>query len=306
MIVAVTGATGYAGQHIVKRLIEACEHVRAWRRPSSDARGLPDAVEWIEGDLASPSAAAALVDGADALVHAALDHTRGRYRRGEGDDLPGFIEKNVGGSLALLTAARTAGVGRAIVFSSRAVFGASEAVGPIADDEPPRPDTHYGAAKATLEAFVRSWGLADGWPAATLRPTGIYGVIAPVERSKWFDVVSAALSGKAVPARAGGEVHARDVAESVWRLLKADAETIAGRAFNCSDIVVSTRDIVSLVQRIADVSGPLPEPASAPANQMASDGLAALGVRFGGLPLLERTVAELVEAVRGRGSPVFS
>lgn len=300
MIVAVTGATGYAGQYVVKRLVEAGVDVRAWRRSTSDVSGLPD-ITWIEGDLVTPAAADALVAGADALVHAALHHAPGRYRGGEGDDLAGFIETNVGGSLRLLAAARAAGVKRCVAFSTRAVFGVPEVAEPIGDDEPPRPDTHYGAAKAALEAFVRSWGVADGWPVATLRPTGIYGVISPVERSKWFDVVTGALKGDAVEVRAGSEVHARDVAESVWRLLQADPEAIAGRAFNCSDLVVSTRDVVGLVQRIANVSGPLPEPAPLPTNVMASDGLAALGVRFGGPALVEETVAELVEEARRGG-----
>ena len=299
MIVAVTGATGYAGQYIVKHLVEAGAHVRAWRRRSPDLGGLPGDVEWIDGELGSPAAAAALVKGASALVHAALHHAPGRYRGGEGSDLAGFIEKNVGGSLALLAAARAAGVERAIALSTRAVFGAPEVAEPIADAEPPRPDTHYGAAKAALEAFVRSFGLADGWPVATLRPTGIYGVVSPVERSKWFDIVADALKGRAVAVRAGSEVHARDVADSVWRLLRADAGAIAGRAFNCSDLIVSTRDIVRVVQRIASVSGPLPEPAPAPTNVMASEGLTGLGLRFGGMPLFEQTLGELVAATRG-------
>lgn len=296
MTVAVTGATGTVGRFIVKRLIDAGMRVRAWRRPSSDLRGLSEEIEWIDGDLASPDAAAALVEGADMLVHAALDHLPGRYRGGEGDDLAANLRTNVGGSLALLATARKAGVKRAVVFSSRAVFGAS-VPGPIADDAPVAPDTHYGASKAALEAFVKSFA-REGWPIAALRPTGIYGLVAPAERSKWFALVKRALRGEPVEARSGTEVHGDDVAESAWRLLTADAEKVAGRAFNCSDIVVSTRDIVAEVQRIAGVVGPLPAESPAPGGVMRSDALKVLGVAFGGRARFEKTIVELVEAVR--------
>src|SRR5687767_15845076 len=99
--------------------------VRAWRRRSSDLTGLPDAVEWIEGELGSAEATASLLDGADMLVHCALDHLPGRFRGGEGD-LPHYLRINVGEGLALLAAARSAGVKRCVVLSSRAVFGARQ------------------------------------------------------------------------------------------------------------------------------------------------------------------------------------
>jgi nucleoside-diphosphate-sugar epimerase len=295
---AVTGATGYVGRFVVDRLIEEGVSVRAWRRPQSDIRGLPSAVEWIEGGLDRPDSAAALLAGADMLVHCALDHAPGRYRGGEGDDFGRFVRLNVGESLALLGAAREAGVRRCVVLSSRAVFGGSVAGGPIADDARVAPDTHYGAAKAALEAFVRSWGVRDGWAVAALRPTGVYGVVVPVERSKWFGLISHLMRGEAAPVRAGTEVHGRDVADAVWRLLTAPPGQIAGRMFNCSDIVVSTRDIARLVHRAAGTSGPLPEPAPAPANVMDCAGLKALGVQFGGWQLFEETVGRLVAALR--------
>jgi nucleoside-diphosphate-sugar epimerase len=293
---AVTGATGYVGRFIVERLVQEGVAVRAWRRPSSDIRGLPGAIQWIEGELGSDDAQAALVAGADMLVHSALEHQPGRYRRGEGDDLPRYLRTNVGESLALLAAAKAAGVRRCVVLSSRAVFGAWANDGPIADDAPVRPDTNYGAAKAALEVFVQNWGLAEDWPIAAIRPTGVYGTVAPPEKSKWFDLVGSALRGETIPARSGTEVHGSDVAEAVWRLLQADAARIAGRMFNCSDIVVSTRDIVRLVHRTAGVTGPVPDLLPAPKNVMDCAGLRELGVTFGGWPLFERTVAELVAA----------
>lgn len=297
MIAAVTGATGYVGRFILERLLAEGVTVRAWRRPSSDLRFMPEGVEWIAGDLESEAGIAGLVGGADMLVHAALQHAPGRYRGGEAGDLARYLKVNVSGSLALLAAAHEAGVGRCVVLSSRAVFGRSGPGAAVTDDAPVSPDTHYGASKVALEAFVQSWG-AEGWPVAALRPTGVYGMIAPPERSKWFGIVAAVLRGEPVEPRAGTEVHGRDVAEAVWRLLRADPEAVAGRAFNCSDIVVSTRDIVALAHGLAGVEGPLPASAPAPAGIMRCDGLARLGVRFGGRALLEKTVAELVEAAR--------
>jgi nucleoside-diphosphate-sugar epimerase len=293
---AVTGATGTVGRFIVDRLVREGVPVRAWRRPTSEIRGLPAGVEWIDGDLASTQSAAALVEGAGMLVHSALDHVPGRFRGGEGENLPHYLLSNVGGSLALLAAAKRAGVGRCVVLSSRAVFGAAPAAGPIGDDHPVQPDTNYGAAKAALEVFVRCWGQVEGWPIAALRPTGVYGVVAPVERSKWFALVGQALRGEPVAGRAGSEVHGRDVAQSVWRLLTAPPEAVAGRMFNCSDIVVSTHDIVRLAQEIAGIEGPLPEPSAPPKNLMECSGLKALGVEFGGWPLFEASIAELVAA----------
>jgi UDP-glucose 4-epimerase len=293
---AVTGATGMVGRFIVDRLVEEGVSVRAWRRPTSDVRGLPSAVEWIEGDLSSSDAAAALVEGADMLVHSALEHVPGRYRRGEGEDVARYLETNVGCGLSLLATARQAGVRRCVVLSSRAVFGATPVEGRISDDDPVRPDTNYGAAKAALEMFVRSWGASEGWPIAALRPTGVYGVVTPIERSKWFDLVGAALKREPVEPRAGSEVHGRDVAEAVWLLLTAPPDRIAGRMFNCSDIVVSTRDLVRLVHHVAHMTGPVPDESPPPHNLMDCSGLKSLGTEFGGWPLLEETIAELIAA----------
>ena len=142
---------------------------------------------------------------------------------------------------------------------------------------------------------------AEGWPVAALRPTGVYGIVAPVERSKWFKLVSDVIDGVAVPPRAGTEVHGDDVASAVWTLLSAPPDRVAGRMFNCSDIVVTNRDIARLVQKFAGTGGPLPEEGDPPKGIMRSDALKALGVKFGGRLLFEKTVAELVAARLRRG-----
>jgi hypothetical protein len=119
-----------------------------------------------------------------------------------------------------------------------------------------------------------------------------------VQRTKWFDLIGNILDGATIPVRAATEVHGEDVANATWTVLQAPAESIAGRVLNCSDIVVSHRRIVELVHEIANVDGPVPEEGEHPAGIMRCDALQALGVRFGGEPLFEATIAEIVAAAR--------
>lgn len=301
MLVAVTGATGYVGRFVVAELLARGAEVRALTRPGSDRGGFPGPVAWVEGDLRQPGALAALVAGSDAVVHAAFEHRPGRYRGGEGDDLDGFLAANLDGSLALMRLAREAGAGRFVFLSSRAVYGRRLPDRPLDEDHPALPDTHYGAYKAAVEAFISAWGLGDGWQACALRPTGVYGLTHPVERSKWHGLVAAVLDGRPWPeARGGTEVHGADVARAVWLLLTTP--DVAGRAYNCSDLYVTSRDVAEIAQRLTGARGPLPDqPSAPPAKVMETGRLRALGLEFGGRPLLERTVAGLVEAVRRVG-----
>lgn len=296
MIVAVTGATGYVGRFVVAALHARGDRVRALLRPGRELVGLPDGIEPITGDLADPPAH--LCTGADALVHAALEHLPGRYRGGEGAQPQRYLDVNLMGSLRLLRQAQAAGVRRCVLLSSRAVYGRRIAGIPLDETHPAWPDTLYGATKAALEAFAAALGQGEGWPIAVLRPTGVYGITHPVERSKWYDLVRTTLAGEAWPGRhGGGEVHGADVARAVLLLL--DAPDLAGRVFNCADLYLTDRDIAASVQRLAGVDGPLPEPPSSPPrNLMVCRALAELRFRFGGRPLLERTLAELIEAVR--------
>ncbi len=300
MRVAVTGGTGYVGRYIIDALLASGHDVCVLVRNTSTALGLPAAAEVVSGELDPDADFGALVDGADALVHAAYRHVAGRYRGGEGDDLAGFMRINVGGSLALLEAARRAGVERCVVFSSRAVYGRRPPGTRLTEDMAIAPDTHYGAAKAALEAFAASFARQNGWCVCALRPTGIYGLTWPVERSKWLGLVRSLLDGEGqVEARAGTEVHGADVARAVILLLQAPAKIVAGRAFNCSDLVVSTRDIAGHVARLTGRDGPLPPAGDGDAlSTMTCEGLTALGLKFSGQALLEQTISELIALAR--------
>lgn len=296
MIVAVTGATGYVGRFVVAALQARGDRVRALVRPGRENLRLAEEIELVTGDLDDPPSD--LCAGADALVHAALDHLPGRYRGGEGDDPQRYLDINLMGSLRLLRQARAMGVRRCVLLSSRAVYGRRVPGIPLDETHPAWPDTLYGATKVALEAFAAALGQGQGWEIGVLRPTGVYGITHPVERSKWYDLVRTTLAGEVWPGRRGGsEVHGADVARAVLLLL--GTSDLAGRVFNCADLYLTDRDIASTVQRLAGVDGPLPEaPRAPPRDLMVCRALAELRFRFGGRPLLERTLAELIEAVR--------
>src|SRR5262249_52548807 len=122
MQIGITGATGFLGRYIVRRLAAAGHRLRCWHRPSSLRSGFGDAaaaIDWLAGDLGNPAAMAPLVQGADAVIHAAVDWDGPRNRQREATHQP--YDHNLAGSLQLFHTAFRAGVPRFIFISTCAV-----------------------------------------------------------------------------------------------------------------------------------------------------------------------------------------
>jgi nucleoside-diphosphate-sugar epimerase len=301
MRIAVTGATGFVGHYLVRRLAGVGHALRCWHRPGSDRGGLEDvaaAIEWLPGDLTDPDAAGRLVAGVDALVHAAVqwEGPRNRGRGSHGDAGP-FLGVNLTGSLRLFQEAFAAGVPRCVFISTCAVHDVILDDRPLDEAHPLWPKTHYGAHKAALEAFVHSYGLGEGWPVCALRPTGVYGLAHPPRASRWYDLVGHVLRGEPVASAVGGkEVHAADVARAVELLLQADAQAIAGQSFNCYDRYVAEQDVARIAKEITGSASSIADLNRGPKHQIDTRKLRALGMTFGGEGLLRQTVADLVRA----------
>jgi nucleoside-diphosphate-sugar epimerase len=301
MQIALTGATGFIGRYIARHLVGQGHRLRCWHRPESDRGGFESPagwLEWIAGDLGDAASCPRLVEGCDAVVHAALYHPGGGFRGGEGD-LAEFTEKNVVGTIRLIEAARTAGAGRFVFISTCAVHEKILDDRPLDETHPLWPMSHYGAHKAAIEKFVHSHGLGEDYAICALRPTGVYGVAHPVEDSRWYDLVQAVVRGRPVTCDRGGkEVHASDVAKAVGILLAA--EGIAGQAYNCCDRYVSEFDVATIAKRLSGSSAPILGRQTSPKHQIVTAKLQSLGMTFGGLPLLEKTIGEMVAATVGK------
>jgi NADH dehydrogenase len=73
MMIVVTGASGYLGSHIVKRLVEMEKPTRAMVR-SRESAGKEErlknfSVEWVEADVTRPEMLGPAMDGATAVIH---------------------------------------------------------------------------------------------------------------------------------------------------------------------------------------------------------------------------------------------
>lgn len=158
--------------------------------------------------------------------------------------------------------------------------------------------SHYGAHKAAIEKFVHSYGQGQGFPICALRPTGIYGLDEPATDSKWFELVQAVVRGEPVQCRRGGkEVHAADVAKAIGILLTADPAAITGEAFNCYDMYISDWDVATLAKSFSRSESIVSGGPTGPKHQIATGKIRGLGMSFGGKPLLEQTVEQLVRVV---------
>ena len=99
--VALTGATGFVGGHVLSQLHRQGLAARALTRREQPAR---EGVEWVEGALDQPDSLRRLVEGAEAVIHVAgvINAV----------DAAGFEAGNVAGTLAMLAAATAAGTPR--------------------------------------------------------------------------------------------------------------------------------------------------------------------------------------------------
>ncbi len=166
MKVLVTGATGFVGQHVARRLRQSAEVVVLARDPAKADRVLGSGFSVVQGDLRDRGALERALAGVDVAFHigARRDHWGRPYSE--------YYEANVLGTENLLAAARAAGTPKILHCSSVGVHGFDYDYRPV--NESHRYGyrlNYYHETKMRAEEIV----LRSDLPAVTVRPGWIYG-----------------------------------------------------------------------------------------------------------------------------------
>ena len=210
----VTGATGFVGSVVARRLLSVGSAVRALARPGSDRRNLIGLdIEIAEGDLTDAASLARACAGCDALFHVAADYRTWAPKPEE------LYRANVDGTRLMLEAARKAGVSRIVYTSSVAVLGIPKDGTPGNEDTPVTVADmigHYKRSKFVAEEVAREFA-RSGLPIVIVNPSTPIGPrdIKPTPTGR---IVRDAASGK-IPAYVDtglNIVHVDDCAEGHW------------------------------------------------------------------------------------------
>jgi nucleoside-diphosphate-sugar epimerase len=246
-----TGATGYIGRALCRRLVADGHEVRALVRSAARGRPLVEmGVATFPGDVTDRASLREGMSGADWVIHAAADL-----------DLSGPATRmeavNVGGSENVASLAHKLGVPRLLSVSSVAYFGGSADDGtPATEATPPRESfpTRYSDTKHRGECAIRAWA-ERGLDVVTVYPSLVYG---PPGKKEGANAILRQLLLGRFPALVGADrlaswIHLDDVVEGILRALTRAAP---GAAYLMTGEAVTVRELARTVAEIAGVAAP--------------------------------------------------
>jgi nucleoside-diphosphate-sugar epimerase len=233
MLVALTGATGFVGQYLLRELPKRAHHVRVLlRRPAAMPSNISIA---MIGDLRQPQNLAAALEGADAVIHCAgIAHTSGVPEED-------YRAINTAGTVALARAARQSGVGRFVFLSSIRAQCGSTADTVQTEAAEPRPTDAYGKSKLAAERGVSELDL--DW--VSLRPALVYG---PGVTANMAQLMKLARSPFPLPLKG---IAARRSLLSLENLLAAIETVLATPKTPRRAYIVADREALTVAQMVA-------------------------------------------------------
>lgn len=244
--VLVTGATGFIGGYVVRRLVASGEAVRVLaRRPENVAPEVRNHIEVVRGDLRDPDAIRAAVAGVDTVLHLAA------CARAWSRDPHAFADLNVHAVRALLDQAAASEVRRLVHVSTILTLPAHRPA-PI-PGRPPGP-TPYEVTKREGERLVEAYA-AEGRHAVIVHPTRVYGPGPLHDANSVTKAIALYLRGRLRVRLGDGDaqanyVHADDVAAGI---ILAGRSGLSGAHFVLGGEDASFRRLLDVVAELTGV-----------------------------------------------------
>src|SRR4051794_34183153 len=247
--VLVTGGSGFIGSHVVGVLLLPRHGPVNFDRAESPYHS-PGDLETVRGEATDVEAMAAAMDGCDAVIHLAAMADVNDVQA----DPVGAEEANSHATLAVLEAARRAGVGRVVYGSTIWVYSDCSSTAVCERTLLPPPAHLYTATKLAGELYCRSYAELYGVEYTVLRFGIPYG-----PRARDATVLAAftrkALAGEPLTVAGSGDqtrrfVYVEDLADGVVR---AVAPVAAGRSYNLAGTETTT--ILEIAEAVREFVG---------------------------------------------------
>lgn len=258
-VVAVTGAEGFIGSHLVEDLVGRGHRVKAmvqynsfssWGWLETVPSETMESVEVVLGDVRDPGSVLGFLKGVDVVYHlAALIAIPYSYLAPHS-----YLATNAAGTLNILEAARQLGTGRVVHTSTSEVYGTAQVV-PIPETHPLQAQSPYSASKIAADKLAESYHLSFETPVVTLRPFNTFG-----PRQSARAVISTIISqvaagrteillGSLDPTR--DFTFVTDTARAFATLGSAPADDVIGRTFNSgSGQEISIKELVLTIAEV--------------------------------------------------------
>ncbi|MDI9644636.1 MAG: NAD-dependent epimerase/dehydratase family protein [Candidatus Verstraetearchaeota archaeon] len=253
MRVAVTGASGFLGGHLLEALAGRGHEVIALVRGGSD-RSVIDAlgIESRKIDLSDGSGIPESLRGVEALIHLAAYYTfHGKWEL--------YKKINVEGTEILLRAAKANLINHFIYCSTTEVIGPVK-VPPGDESAPLRPQHDYGRSKLLAEEVVRRHG-REGLECTIIRPSGIYGP-RNVDDVSYWTITSFAKNSLATRFVVGSGknliqfVHVRDVVQGFVLALEKPEVSVGNTYIISEDRAYTYNEVYSILAELCGRSPP--------------------------------------------------
>jgi len=257
----VTGGAGFIGSHIVRTLLEQGNSVRVLDNFSTGKRENLEELtrqfngerfEVLEGDVRDVSQVQQAVHGVEVIFHEAAFVSVPQSM----DEPQTCFDVNITGTSRLFDAARAAGVRRAVVASSAAVYGESDAF-PLVEETLPQPLSPYAVSKRVKEMYAELFTSSFGLEVVALRyfnvygprqrPDSMYAAAVPIFARRLLDGKPVTVYGDGGQTRDLINVH--DVVRA--NLIASEHASAAGKIFNiCTGIETRLLDLLDVMYEL--------------------------------------------------------